>query len=60
MLLIAPEQAALWHELGILQTKLGNLGAARKSVKSAAERETSPLRRQEIIDLLQQLQRQLN
>lgn len=60
MLLIAPEQAALWHELGILQTKLGNLGAALQSFKSAAERETSPWRRQEIDDLLQQLRQQLN
>lgn len=60
MLLIAPEHAELWHESGVLQTKLGNLGAAVSAFESAVERETKPTRRQEFAAILQQLRRRLN
>ena len=60
MLLIAPEHAELWHEFGVLQTKLGNLGAAVLALGNAVERETRPSRRQEFAAILQQLQRRLN
>tara|TARA_Y100001934_G_scaffold271326_1_gene357690 strand:- start:30 stop:866 length:837 start_codon:yes stop_codon:yes gene_type:complete len=60
MLLIAPEHAELWHEFGVLQTKLGNLGAAVLAYESAVERETRSSRRQQFAAILQQLQRRLN
>tara|TARA_Y100001934_G_scaffold52354_1_gene64013 strand:- start:457 stop:1293 length:837 start_codon:yes stop_codon:yes gene_type:complete len=60
MLLIAPEHAELWHEFGVLQTKLGNLGAAVLAFENAVERETRSSRRQEFAAILQQLQRRLN
>ncbi len=60
MLLIAPEHAELWHESGVLQTKLGNLGAAVSAFEIAVKRETRPSRRQEFAAILQQLRRRLN
>ena len=60
MLLIAPEHAELWHESGVLQTKLGNLGAAVSAFETAVQRETRPSRRQEYAAILQQLRRRLN
>ena len=60
MLLIAPEHTELWHEFGVLQTELGNLGAAVLAFGNAVERETRPSRRQEFAAILQQLQRRLN
>jgi len=60
MLLIAPEHTELWHEFGVLQTKLGNLSAAVLAFGNAVERETRPSRRQEFAAILQQLQRRLN
>ena len=60
MLLIAPEHAELWHEFGVLQTQLGNLGAAVSAFETAVGRETRPSRRQEFAVILQQLRRRLN
>ena len=60
MLLIAPEHAELWHEFGVLHTKLGNLGAAVSAFETAVEYEKRPSRRQEFVAILQQLRRRLN
>ena len=60
MLLIAPEQSYLWRQAGMLQTQIGNLGAALQLFGEAREREKNPARRQEIAVMIQQLRRRLN
>lgn len=60
MLLIAPQQAELWRDAGMLQAQIGNLGAAIESLNTAIEREPNPARRNETAAILQQLRQRLN
>ena len=60
MLLIAPEHAELWHEFGVLQTKIGNIGAAVSAFETAVKRETRHSRRQDSAAILQQWRQRIN
>ncbi len=60
MLMIAPEQAVLWWEAGLLNAQAGRLQAAIESIERFMEMETRPQARHEAVSLLQQLRGQLN
>jgi regulator of sirC expression with transglutaminase-like and TPR domain len=59
MLLIAPAHAALWHERGVINASLGNLGAAIRSLEGALERERDSGLRFATAKLLQDLKTRL-
>jgi len=59
MLLIAPAHAALWHERGVINARLGNLGAAIRSLEGALERERDSGLRFATAALLQDLKSRL-
>jgi regulator of sirC expression with transglutaminase-like and TPR domain len=59
MLLIAPAHAALWHERGVMNARLGNLGAAIRSLEGALERERDSGLRFATATLLQDLKTRL-
>jgi len=60
MLLIAPEEAGLWRESGMLNAQLGNLRAAIAALEASLERESSDALRHQTALLLQRLKGGLN
>jgi regulator of sirC expression with transglutaminase-like and TPR domain len=59
MMLIAPDHAVLWHERGVINARLGNLGAAIRSLEGALERERDSGLRFATAALLQDLKTRL-
>ncbi|HET8725996.1 MAG TPA: transglutaminase-like domain-containing protein [Alphaproteobacteria bacterium] len=60
MLLIAPHEAMLWREAGLLHARLGNLGAAIRSLESFMSHSDDDRARHQAAALLQQLKARLN
>lgn len=60
MLLIAPEQVALWWETGVLNARAGQMQAAIESIERFIELESRPQPRQEAAMFLQRLRDKLN
>jgi regulator of sirC expression with transglutaminase-like and TPR domain len=60
MLLLAPEEASLWRELGIVQAQLGNLGAAIGALERFTELASDDLARHRAAKLIQELKGKLN
>ena len=60
MLLFAPEVAALWHEEGTLQVRLGNLGAAIEAFEGFIERSRHDRARDRAASIVRTLRSQLN
>jgi regulator of sirC expression with transglutaminase-like and TPR domain len=60
MLLFAPEQAALWHEKGLLDRHLGNMKAAIAAFETCLVRSDDVALRHRTAALLQQLRSTLN
>ena len=59
MLLLAPDRGALWHERGLINARLGNLGAAIRSLEGVLERERDSGVRFATAALLQELKNRL-
>lgn len=59
MLWIAPDQAALWREAGLIQHRLGHLAAARFALQRFLTFEGSPNHRHQAARLLQEIDRVL-
>ena len=60
MLLFAPDYSPLWHEAGIVQAQLGNLGAAIKAFEAFLDRTVDDRSRREVLTILRQLRNRLN
>ena len=60
MLLIAPEQTALWWEAGVLNAQAGQLQAAIDAIERFIALDDRPTARHEAVTLLQKLRDQLN
>ncbi len=60
MLMLAPEQTALWWETGVLNAKAGQMQAAIEAIERFIELEVRPRPRQEAAVFLQKLRDQLN
>ena len=60
MLILAPEQTALWWETGMLNAQAGRLQAAIDAVERFIELEARQQQRQEAAVFLQKLRDQLN
>lgn len=60
MLLIAPEQTALWWEAGVLNAQAGQLQAAINAIERFIALDSRPTARHEAVALLQKLRDQLN
>ena len=60
MLMLAPEQTALWWETGVLNAQAGQLQAAIDAVEHFIELDDRPQPRQEAAAFLQKLRSQLN
>ena len=60
MLLLAPEQTALWWESGVLNAQAGQLQAAIAAIESFIKLDTRPQPRQEAALFLKKLRDQLN
>ena len=60
MLLLAPEQTALWWESGVLNAQAGQLRAAIAAIESFIKLDTRPQPRQEAALFLKKLRDQLN
>jgi regulator of sirC expression with transglutaminase-like and TPR domain len=60
MLILAPEEAALWREAALLRADRGNYRAAIAALDEFLDREGSAARRHEAAVLMQQLKRRLN
>jgi regulator of sirC expression with transglutaminase-like and TPR domain len=60
MLLIAPKQAALYREAGLVQARLGNLLAARSALEKFLEISDNDGQRHHVARLLQDLGQQIN
>jgi regulator of sirC expression with transglutaminase-like and TPR domain len=60
MLMLAPRDAALWREAGLLQVQQENLGAARRCLESAVALAESPTARQRISAELAAVRGRLN
>lgn len=60
MLLIAPEQTALWWESGVLNAQAGHLQAAIDAIERFITLDDRPRARHEAVALLQKLRDQLN
>ena len=60
MLLIAPDQAGLWREAGLLHAHLSNLRAAIVSLEHFLELAPTGSQAQEASELLRQLRNRLN
>ena len=60
MLLLAPEQTALWWETGVLNAQAGHLQAAIEAVERFIDLDDRPQPRQEAALFLQKLRDQLN
>lgn len=59
MLWIAPDQAALWREAGLIHHRLGHLTAARQALQRFLGFESSPAQRHQAARLLQEIERVL-
>jgi regulator of sirC expression with transglutaminase-like and TPR domain len=59
MLLLAPDRGTLWHERGLINAQLGNLGAAIRSLEGVLERERDSGVRFATAALLQELKNRL-
>ena len=60
MLMIAPDQAVLWHEAGVLNAELDNLRAAMISLQQAIDLSRDPAIQHRCRTLLAQLKSRLN
>ena len=60
MLLFAPGSPFLWRELGVLQSRTGNYGAAIEAFRALFERAPSEAMQQEAASAIQELKRFLN
>jgi regulator of sirC expression with transglutaminase-like and TPR domain len=60
MLAIAPKQAALYREAGLIQARIGNLNAARSALERFLEISDNDSQRHHIARLIQELGQQLN
>jgi regulator of sirC expression with transglutaminase-like and TPR domain len=60
MMLIAPKQAPLYREAGLIQARLGNLNAARGALERFLEISDNDSQRHHIARLIQDLGQQLN
>ena len=60
MLLFAPGSPFLWRELGVLQFRTGNYGAAIEAFRALFERAPSEAMQQEAASAIQELKRFLN
>jgi regulator of sirC expression with transglutaminase-like and TPR domain len=60
MLVIAPKQAPLYREAGLIQARLGNLNAARAALERFLEISDNDSQRHHIARLIQELGQQLN
>ena len=60
MLLFAPESLLLWWELGVLQSRIGNYGAAIESFQVVLDRAQTDSMRHEAASAIQKLKGWLN
>lgn len=60
MLAIAPDEAELWHQYGIVSAHLGNLSEAREALEGCLERAVDERLRREASAALDRLRRALN
>ena len=60
MLMLAPELAELWHEAGLLHTRLGNMRSAAAALEQVVLRTSDGMARHQAAALLQQLRSKLN
>ncbi len=60
MLMFAPGRAALWHEIGLLQAKLGKVGAAVGSLETFIAHTGNDEARHKATKLLEELQSSIN
>lgn len=60
MLMFAPDQAALWREVGMLHVRLDNLGAAIAALEQFMRREAGDAPRHHVAALVQDLRAKLN
>lgn len=60
MLWLSPENASLWHEIGVLNAQLGHYGAAIDALQTAARHDATGALQHEVAALMQQLRRRLN
>ena len=60
MLLFAPNSLFLWREAGILQARLGNLGAAIEAFETIVDRAESDAMRHDAASIIQKLKTRLN
>ena len=60
MLLLAPAEASLWRELGIVQAKLGNLRSAIGALERFTALASDDLARHRAARLIQELKAKLN
>ena len=60
MLLFAPKSLFLWREAGVLQARLGNLGAAIEAFETIVERADSDAMRHDAASIIQKLKTRLN
>lgn len=60
MILIAPDNAELWHEAGLLNGQLGNLMAAIECLRTVVKLDSSAALQRQIAVHLQQLEAKLN
>ncbi|HVO13635.1 MAG TPA: transglutaminase-like domain-containing protein [Alphaproteobacteria bacterium] len=60
MAMMAPGEAGLWHELGVLHARLGNLRAAITALETFAQMAPPGRARQQALHLLREVQSRLN
>lgn len=60
MLMVAPADAALWREAGLLQMHLGNLRAAILALEQVVDLSNDVAVRNEAVDLLEQIRTRIN
>ena len=60
MQLFAPQAMFLWREAGVLQARLGNLGAAIEAFETIIDRADSDAARHDAVSIIQKLKSRLN
>ena len=60
MLMLAPEQAPLWRESGLVHARLGNLRHATEALETFLDRAQTPEERRQVAQILQDLKGRLN
>ena len=60
MLMLAPEQAPLWRESGLVHARLGNLRHATEALEAFLDRAQTPEERRQVAQILQDLKGRLN